>query len=75
MNSAGRTTLAGQAANYANDAKQLFAALALLAAPLRIFITNSQEATVKSFAVAEIVNWRVQKLILHPEKTQTRTSN
>jgi streptogramin lyase len=25
--------------------------------------------------VAEIVNWRVQKLILHPEKPQTRTSN
>src|SRR5438046_5966784 len=25
--------------------------------------------------VAEIVNWRVQKLILHPEKAQTRTSN
>src|SRR6202795_458156 len=25
--------------------------------------------------VAEVVNWRVQKLILHPEKTQTKTSN
>ncbi len=25
--------------------------------------------------VAEIVNWRVQKLILHPERTQTKTTN
>jgi streptogramin lyase len=25
--------------------------------------------------VAEIVNWRVQKLVLHPDKTATRTSN
>jgi streptogramin lyase len=25
--------------------------------------------------VAEIVNWRVQKLILHPERVQTKTSN
>ncbi|PYS56255.1 MAG: 6-bladed beta-propeller [Acidobacteria bacterium] len=25
--------------------------------------------------VAEIVNWRVQKLVLHPEKVQTKTSN
>ena len=25
--------------------------------------------------VAEIVNWRVQKLLLHPDRAQTRTSN
>jgi hypothetical protein len=25
--------------------------------------------------VAEIVNWRVQKLVLHPEKIQAKTTN
>ena len=25
--------------------------------------------------VAEILNWRVQKLLLHPEKSQTKASN